>query len=150
MWLRLKPVAIFWLTVDPGRRSPASCSIVKRSNGMLRFRASITQSRQGQALRSASRQSDPEQILESVTGLGHEELSKQWHQALRDAYAPIYTSKQEPRTYGRVLLSASELPGAPQHQVADVETVGRHHEREQLQQEEVAREDAAPRAGRDH
>jgi Tol biopolymer transport system component len=69
-----------------------------------------------QALRAASRVSDPERILESVTGLGHEELSRQWHLALRDAYAPIYTSKQDPAAYGRLLLSeenAGDLNVAP-------------------------------------
>jgi hypothetical protein len=30
-WQRVKPVAIFCSSVAPGRRSPASCSIVKRS-----------------------------------------------------------------------------------------------------------------------
>src|SRR5688572_878448 len=46
-----------------------------------------------QALRSASRQQDPLAILESVTGIDHKELSKQWHQAIRDAYAPVYETK---------------------------------------------------------
>ena len=36
MWLRLKPVAIRWSSVGLGSRSPASCSMVNRSNGMLR------------------------------------------------------------------------------------------------------------------
>jgi Tol biopolymer transport system component len=69
-----------------------------------------------QALRAASRNADPERILESVTGLGHEELSRQWHLALRDAYAPIYTSKKDPAAYGRVLVSegnAGDLNVAP-------------------------------------
>jgi Tol biopolymer transport system component len=69
-----------------------------------------------QALRSAARQSDPERILESVTGLGHEELSKQWHQAIRDAYAPIYATKKDPTHYGRLLISeqnAGDMNVAP-------------------------------------
>ena len=45
MWLRLKPLASFCCTVALGSRSPASCSMPKRSNGMLRLKASITQSR---------------------------------------------------------------------------------------------------------
>ena len=46
-WLRWKPVAIFWSSVALGSRSPASCSTVNRSNGMLRLKALMTQSRQG-------------------------------------------------------------------------------------------------------
>ena len=45
-WLRLNPVAIFWSSVAFGSRSPASCSIVKRSNVRFRLKASMTQSRQ--------------------------------------------------------------------------------------------------------
>ena len=68
------------------------------------------------ALRAASRQSDAERILESVTGLDHKELSKQWHQAVRDAYRPIFESKRDAATYGRVVISeknAGELNVAP-------------------------------------
>jgi hypothetical protein len=47
--IAVKPVAIFCSSVAPGSRSPASCSIVNRSNGRSRFTASITQSRQRSA-----------------------------------------------------------------------------------------------------
>ena len=53
MWLRLKPLAIFCSMVGFGSRSPAICSIVNWSNGMLRLNASITQSRQGHMSRCA-------------------------------------------------------------------------------------------------
>src|SRR5579885_3151212 len=46
MWLRLKPVAIFWSSVACGSKSPASCSMVNSSNGILRLKALMTQSRQ--------------------------------------------------------------------------------------------------------
>ena len=69
-----------------------------------------------QALRAAARQSDAERILESVTGLDHKELSKQWHQAVRDAYRPVFESKRDASAYGRVIISeqnAGELNVAP-------------------------------------
>ena len=68
------------------------------------------------ALRAASRQSDAERILESVTGLGHEELSKQWHAAVRDAYRPVFEAKRDAAAFGRVVISeknAGELNVAP-------------------------------------
>ena len=42
MWLRLKPLAIFWVGVAFGKRSPASCSMVKRSNGRFVLNESMT------------------------------------------------------------------------------------------------------------
>jgi WD40 repeat protein len=69
-----------------------------------------------QALRSASRQQDPLAILESVTGLPEKELSKQWHEAIRDAYRPVYETKKDPTAYGRLLISeanAGDLNVAP-------------------------------------
>jgi Tol biopolymer transport system component len=68
------------------------------------------------ALRAASRQSDAERILESITGLDHKELSKQWHAAVGEAYRPVFESKREAGSYGRVLISeknAGELNVAP-------------------------------------
>ena len=52
--LRWNPVATFCDTVAFGSRSPASCSVVKRSNGMSAFRALMTQSRYGQIVRGPS------------------------------------------------------------------------------------------------
>jgi Tol biopolymer transport system component len=68
------------------------------------------------ALRAASRHSDAERILESVTGLSHKELSEQWHQAVRAAYEPLYASLHDPSYYGRLVISeknAGELNVAP-------------------------------------
>ena len=68
------------------------------------------------ALRAASRQSDAEKILESITGLDHKELSKQWHAAVGEAYRPVFENKREAASYGRVLISeknAGELNVAP-------------------------------------
>jgi Tol biopolymer transport system component len=68
------------------------------------------------ALRAAARQSDPERILESVTGLDHKELSKQWHTAVRDAYRPVFEAKREPAAFGRLVLdekNAGDLNVAP-------------------------------------
>ena len=70
----------------------------------------------GDALRAASRQSDAEHILESVTGLSAKVLSEQWHQAVREAYEPLYASRHDPSHYGRLVLSeknAGELNVAP-------------------------------------
>ena len=38
---------------------------------------------------------DAERILEAVTGLDHKELSKQWHEAVRDAYRPVFEAKRD-------------------------------------------------------
>jgi Tol biopolymer transport system component len=68
------------------------------------------------ALRAAGRQNDAERILESVTGLSEKELTKQWHQAVRDAYRPVFEAKREPAAFGRLVLSeknAGELNVAP-------------------------------------
>lgn len=54
-WLRWKPVAMRWLNVGFGSRSPASCSIARRSNGMSALNASMTHSRHFQAMRAVSR-----------------------------------------------------------------------------------------------
>ncbi len=54
-WLRLNPVAIFCSSVALGSKSPANCSMVNRSNGRFRLRASITQSRHRCMSRSGSR-----------------------------------------------------------------------------------------------
>ena len=35
LWLRLKAEAMRWSSVAPGSMSPASCSMVNWSNGML-------------------------------------------------------------------------------------------------------------------
>ena len=51
---RLKPLAIFWSTVASGIRSPASCSTMKRSYGLLSRNALITQSRHSHIWRPAS------------------------------------------------------------------------------------------------
>ena len=45
MLQRWKPVAICCSSVRLGNKSPASCSVVKRSKGRFLLKASITQSR---------------------------------------------------------------------------------------------------------
>ena len=52
---RLNPEAICWSSVLPGKRSPASCSMVNRSKLRLRLKASITQSRNAHASRKLSK-----------------------------------------------------------------------------------------------
>jgi hypothetical protein len=53
-WLRLKPVAMRCSSVALGSRSPAICSTVNWSKGMLALKASMTQSRQRHMKRSPS------------------------------------------------------------------------------------------------
>jgi hypothetical protein len=47
---RLYPAATSWSGVGFGSRSPASCSMVNRSNGTFALNALITQSRYGDTL----------------------------------------------------------------------------------------------------
>ena len=54
MWLRLKPDAMRVESFASGRRSPASCSTVNRSKGMLSLNAPITQSRHAHMCRPPS------------------------------------------------------------------------------------------------
>ncbi|HVR70118.1 MAG TPA: BamA/TamA family outer membrane protein [Vicinamibacteria bacterium] len=70
----------------------------------------------GNALRIAGRTPDAEKALEEVTGLKSEELSKEWHAAVREAYAPVFAATQPATRYGRALITddnAGELNVGP-------------------------------------
>jgi Tol biopolymer transport system component len=57
------------------------------------------------ALKLAGRNPDAEKLLEEVTGLSAEDLSKEWHAAVRDAYAPAFAATQPASRFGRPLIT---------------------------------------------
>ena len=59
----------------------------------------------GQALRAVGRTPDAEKALEEVTGLKAEDLSKEWHAAVREAYAPVFASTHPATRYARALIT---------------------------------------------
>jgi hypothetical protein len=66
----------------------------------------------GDALRAVGpRTNDAEAVLEQVLGIKHDELSKQWHAALREAVAPQLAGKKDPADYGPSLITEKEQGG---------------------------------------
>ncbi len=51
------------------------------------------------------RTNDAEVVLKEVLGLDPEQLSKDWHAAIREANAPVLVGKQEPGRYGPALVT---------------------------------------------
>jgi len=55
----------------------------------------------GESLRAIGpRTNDAEMVLKAVLGVDDEQLSKDWHAAIRDAQAAVVAGKQEPDRYG--------------------------------------------------
>jgi WD40 repeat protein len=70
----------------------------------------------GKILRAAGRTGDAEGALERVLGIKVEDLSKDWHAAIRDAYRNVATGRQPPSAYGKPIETrkgGGELNVAP-------------------------------------
>lgn len=60
----------------------------------------------GDALRAIGpRTNDAEGVLKDVLGVDHEQLTKDWHVALRDAAGRMIAGKQDPTRYGPALVT---------------------------------------------
>jgi Tol biopolymer transport system component len=59
----------------------------------------------GDVLKIAGKRGDAEKALEEVLGVKSDDLSKDWHKALQDAYQPLMASKRAASHYGRALIS---------------------------------------------
>lgn len=60
----------------------------------------------GDALRAIGpRSNDAESVLKEVLGVADEQLTKDWHAAIRDAQAPVMAGKQDPSKYGPALIT---------------------------------------------
>jgi Tol biopolymer transport system component len=60
----------------------------------------------GQMLRSIGpRTNDGETVLKMVLRTDPKQLSKDWHAAIRDAYAAVATGKKDPPAYGKALVT---------------------------------------------
>jgi Tol biopolymer transport system component len=60
----------------------------------------------GESLRAIGpRTADAEAVLRAVLGVDDEQLSKDWHAALREAVTPVMTGKQDPTKYGPSLVT---------------------------------------------
>jgi len=59
----------------------------------------------GDVLKIAGKRGEPEKALEEVLGVKIDDLSKDWHKALQDAYQPLMASKHSPTDYGRALIT---------------------------------------------
>jgi Tol biopolymer transport system component len=70
----------------------------------------------GRILKRAGRAGNAESAIEEVVGVKIDDLSKQWHEAIRATYRSIAESKRPPTEYGRALITeknAGELNIAP-------------------------------------
>jgi WD40 repeat protein len=70
----------------------------------------------GRILKRAGRAGNAEAAIEEVVGVKIDDLSKQWHEAIRATYRSIAESKRPPTAYGRALITdknAGELNLAP-------------------------------------
>jgi Tol biopolymer transport system component len=70
----------------------------------------------GDILKVAGRTPDAEKAIAEVTGVAVDELSKEWHAAVREAYQPVFASTQPPTRYARALITdrnAGELNIGP-------------------------------------
>jgi WD40 repeat protein len=60
----------------------------------------------GESLRAIGpRTTDASAVLKAVLGVDHEQISKDWHAALREAVTPVMTGKQDPTKYGPSLVT---------------------------------------------
>jgi WD40 repeat protein len=66
----------------------------------------------GEALRRIGpRTNDAETVLKEVLGIDDKALSKDWHAAIRDAYAPAVAGKKRPSEYGPALVTEKRQGG---------------------------------------
>jgi WD40 repeat protein len=67
----------------------------------------------GDALRRIGpRTNDAETVLKEVLGIDDKALSKDWHAAIRDAYAPAVAGKKRPAEYGAALVTEKGQGGS--------------------------------------
>jgi Tol biopolymer transport system component len=59
----------------------------------------------GEILKVAGKRGDAEVAMEEVLGIKSDDLSKDWHKALQDAYQPFMASKRPASHYGRALIT---------------------------------------------
>ena len=59
----------------------------------------------GDILKIAGKRGDAETAMEEVLGIKIDDLSKDWHKALQDAYQPLMASKHPASDYGRALIT---------------------------------------------
>ncbi len=64
----------------------------------------------GELLRSTGPDGNIEAAIASVLGVGQDQLTDDWHQATRDAFAPVYETARPATAFGRALISR-ELGG---------------------------------------
>jgi len=62
----------------------------------------------GKVLRAAGKKGDVNQALQSVLGVTADSLSKEWHQAIHQAYDPLVPLTQAPSDYGRLLIGSKK------------------------------------------
>jgi WD40 repeat protein len=66
----------------------------------------------GDALRKIGpRSNDAELVLKAVTGVDSETLSKDWHAAIRNDFAPVVAGKKDPPDYGAALVTEKRQGG---------------------------------------
>ena len=65
----------------------------------------------GKILKSAGRTGDPNSAIERATGKSIDQLTKDWHAALRSAYEPIIDATEPPSDYGTLLVSSKSHGG---------------------------------------
>jgi Tol biopolymer transport system component len=51
-------------------------------------------------------------VLKEVLGVGDEQLTKDWHAAIREAFAPVVAGKQDPGKYGPALITEKAQGGS--------------------------------------
>ena len=59
----------------------------------------------GDILKIAGRRGEAENAIEEVLGVKIDDLSKDWHKALQEAYQPLMATKKSPGDYGRAIIT---------------------------------------------
>jgi hypothetical protein len=59
----------------------------------------------GDILKTAGKRGDAEKAMEEVLGVKIDDLSRDWHKALQEAYEPLMASKRPPTHYARALIT---------------------------------------------
>jgi Tol biopolymer transport system component len=59
----------------------------------------------GDILKIAGRRGEAENAIEEVLGVKTDDLSKDWHKALQEAYEPLMATKKSPADYGRSIIN---------------------------------------------
>jgi Tol biopolymer transport system component len=59
----------------------------------------------GDILKIAGRRGEAENAIEEVLGVKIDDLSRDWHKALQEAYEPLMATKKSPADYGRAIIT---------------------------------------------